>query len=64
MTSRSHLPIFRDNSPSWLAQQLGYSIKYVRAVKYGSKPLTARFRLACGHALQRTDIELFGEVIS
>ena len=61
MTSRKHLPIFRDYDVMGLAMQLGYSPKYIRAVKYGSKPLTTRFRIVSIHGLQRTHKDLFGE---
>ena len=61
MTSLTHLPLFQDLTVLQIALALGYSPKYVRAVKYGGKPLTERFQVTCALGLRRSRRELFGE---
>ena len=55
------LPLFRDHNIPWLAARLPYTENTLVAFKYGTKPMTPRFRATCAKVLRRSETELFGQ---
>lgn len=63
MTTKSGFPIFREYDIKHLAERLGYTRRYLLDIDEGRKPLNVRFISNTCRILNRSELDLFGQLV-